>query len=104
MRKTYVATIESAVVFTADVEAGDNLEKVAQDAIQESKRDGSLNEDLNFPDVAPLRCIPRGWGDDCLVYGTHQGDLSLKQAKDLSPEYLARLKSLQQVQAQHGGG
>jgi len=83
MRKTYVATVTKEVIFTADVEAGDNLQRVAEHACEADDFD---NMD---PDIKPIRSIPGNWDMDCLVYGTHKGTLELRDAltPEMAPEY-----------------
>lgn len=76
-RKTYVATKTVEVVFTADVEAGDKLDDVARHAFREDDGEGDI-------ETEEIRHVPCDWDEDCLVYGTHKGYLSLKEA--LSPE------------------
>src|ERR1039458_1855914 len=96
MRKTYVATRTFEVVFTADEEI-DDLSEVASEALDEGEKDFSEMDS----DYREIDLVPEEWDDDSLVYGTHEGGMTLKEAlsEELAPRYNRNLKQLREARS-----
>lgn len=88
MRKAYVAILELEVLFTAD-EDQDNLEEEALKAVTANLRDNPIGcMSPGDVDHHVASYMPGGWSDEDLVYGTHNGDMTAREALEATPEYV----------------
>lgn len=86
----FVVTVTSEYVVLADSE--DDACEIARRA----HRNSDQEEDF---EAFTMTYLPAGWDGDCLVYGDHQGDLTVDQAVDAghAPDYEVVRKRLQKL-------
>ena len=103
MRKTYVATRTYEIVFTADADV-DDLESVAEEALTEGIRDTSDGD--GGSEYEEIGAVPEGWEDESIVYGTHEGDMTLREAlnEEMAPKYHLNVKRFRDACAAQGIG
>lgn len=86
-KRLFVVTVTSEYVVLA--ESMSDAEDVARDA----RRTADEQEDY---EAGVMSHMPGGWNLDCLVYGDHEGDISLREAIEAGhgPEYVAGREKL----------
>jgi hypothetical protein len=83
MRRCYVVSKEVTAMFTA--EDGEDLAAAAEHALREEARNSFPDSYSRFDIRTQLATdLADGWDHDCLVYGSHEGDLRADDALKLN--------------------
>lgn len=80
--KCYIARVEVEILFVCNDPNDYNNKSDAFDALKE----GLDNLDERDIDLDLATYLPAPWDKDCLVYGTHEGDLTAEEAMKLNKQ------------------
>lgn len=81
--KCYIARVEVEILFVCNDPNDYNNKSDALDALRET-----LDQNYNVHDIDLdlATYLPAPWDKDCLVYGTHTGDLTAEEAMKLNEQ------------------